>query len=171
YGTGKAEFTVTTTETLPGDFLPLTDPGVSSEFSGDAAEGAAYFGVTGQPNGFVELSEDGGILEYNAHPIFPILSVGNIPSSELPEGCEPGVNSFANSYRVDYEPITVTFTQTTDDGAEWTVDVTFTPQSIFLGFNFAAAQDGSLDPTQAQCISSGTATLLVTDGDLLSVSF
>lgn len=166
YGMGKAEFTISSADPLPPEFLPLDDPGVTSVYSGDADAAAAYFGVSGAPNGFVSLNMDGDVYTYEGLPIFPITGVTPIDYSELPAGCLVDSHTYDYAYRVDYSPITVTFTQSID-GVEWSVDVTFAADSVFLGFNFNGPDNVTFDFDRPQCIANSSSTLLAFNADPL----
>lgn len=164
YGLGKAEFLVTTTETLPPDFLPLDDPGVDSHFSGDGAAAAAYFGTPpGLPEGFHEFSQSAlDEFLYEVHPVVVVAGVNSVTPAELPAECESGTHTYERAYRVNYEPSTVTFTQTAG-GAVWTLDFTMTPPPVFLGLNFTDDVPALFDPNAPQCVSNGAATVIGVD--------
>lgn len=167
FGVGKAEFTVTSTYTLPGDFLPLDDPGVTSTYSGDAAAAAAYVGVSGLPAGFSSFTEVGP-LQFEGNPIFPITGVSAILPEDLPSGCDPLNLAYGNAYRVDYAPVVITFTQSAG-GYDWSVTLNFAAPSMFLGLSFNASGSAILDPSAPQCLSDGSETVLAPGGSSTAV--
>ncbi|MBX3116671.1 MAG: hypothetical protein IT192_03490 [Microbacteriaceae bacterium] len=162
YGVGKVEFELNPAEPLPSGFLPLDDPGVTSVFSGNGPAAAAYYGVSGVPNGFRDLSEDGDELHYQGSAIVKVASVEAIDPLTLPAGCGT-LSDFAHAYRVDYTPTTVTFTQQVD-GKEWKTVISVTPSPVYLGYNFTptdpqnpdpATSDGTFDVDKPQCLVIG----------------
>lgn len=161
FGAGKAEFTVTSTYTLPGDFLPLDDPGVTSTYSGDAAAAADYFGVSGMPAGWLNLMmapPGGDPLEYVGNPIVPISGVGPALASDLPAACETDSNNYSHIYRVDYPETSWQFEQSAG-GFEWSVTVTHPATTVFLALSLdTPTLDNEPFDDSAMCLTDGTTT-------------
>lgn len=164
YGVGKGSFTLTSTETLPDELLPLDDPAVTATYSGGGPAAAAYFGTVGETNGFTDFGNDGSKLDYSGRPIVKISGVEAIAEADLPAACQVPTLAYQHAYRVDYEPTTVTFSQEAD-GRTWVATVSLAPGSVYLGLNFEPADAGDPDPNvttgnfdsaAAQCVVHGT---------------
>ncbi len=174
YGAGKVNFEITSTETVPASFKALDDPSVSSVFSGGGPTAAAYFGVTGEPNGFESLDTDvfiptPDIFHYRGNAIFKVASVEAIDPSTLPAGCD-ATTGYAHAYRVDYDPSTVTFSQIID-GKEWKVIVALSLPSAYLGYNFTPVDPGNPDPsTSAGSFDPNMSQCVIADGSVYTVS-
>lgn len=159
YGLGKVEFTIDSDVDLPAGFVPLTDPSVTSTSANTGPAASTYFETSFPVAGFTTLEETGATptqRSYGGSMMFAISGVSSIDVSALPAAC--GIGPFANAYRVDYLPATITFTQTID-GVVWTTVVQYTPAPLYLGLNFAD-DPLDLDSTAVQCASSTTGTTL-----------
>lgn len=169
FGMGKAEFTVTSDYSLPDDFLPLDDPGVTVTYSGDATAAADYFGVSGQPAGWWNLTLDSppgsDPLHYLANPIVPVSGVGAAELGDLPASCETDSNSYTHIYRADYEETSWVFEQTAG-GFDWSVTVTLPATTVFLAFTRDTNNSFNIPLLGTPvCLTNGVRTALGTWGD------
>lgn len=166
FGAGKAEFTVTSAHTLPGDFLPLDDPGVTTTYSGSAAAAANYFGASGMPAGWLGLSSLGGDpLAYQGNPIVPISGVGAALPTDLPAACQTDTNSYTHIYRVDYAATSWVSTQTAG-GFDWSVTVSLPATTVFLALSLDPLSNNAPFLGSAMCLTNGTNTVFGMVGDM-----
>jgi LPXTG-motif cell wall-anchored protein len=168
YGLGKVEFTIDSDVDLPAGFAPLEDASVTSTSANTGPAATEYFESMSPIAGFTHLEEVGGSAterHYQGTMMFAISGVSAIDVSALPDDCDPG--PYANAYRVDYLPATVTFTQTID-GVTWTTVVTYTPSPLYLGLNFAD-DPFDFDGSAVQCASSDTGTRIGDPEDIESL--
>jgi hypothetical protein len=163
YGMGKAEFTITSenadhpTRTFPTGFT-LTDPSTTTATTSDNETAiAAYFAPATFTGGFTEFTAQSATPDpthtqgYDGFAAFPIVSVVHTDISHLPTDCTSASQTYTGVYAVNFKPVTTTFTKTIN-GVVWKYVVTSTPQTLFLGLNFAA---GAFTDAP-QCAATGT---------------
>lgn len=155
YGTSEIGFWIQSGGAFPAGFVHLENPSVTSTATTGTAA-VDYFGATGAPAGFADgpgfIIGDSTAQAYEGSLVLKINSLGSIPTASLPADCAVGAagTSYTNAYEVTYLPATVTFSQLVD-GVEWRYDVAVTPPPLYLGLSFAAANDGSFEPTGSMC--------------------
>ena len=170
YGRGKAEFTITSDVDFPADFKDLTDPSVSVSSEFDAAPSVAYFSESPTNVPYDELTKVSGDARSQTYRFdgvgvhVKIAGVESIPTSSLPTACTADGYTYANAYKVTFDPTTVRFDQVVG-GEHWTYNIVVAPDPIYLGMTPYVFSPGPSpvyyadDPSHAMCWSNDTVTI------------
>ncbi len=171
YGSGKAEFTISSDVDFPADFAPLTDPSVTLDGDWNASELLAYGGwnastnlrssITRTDNGSnprsqaYRIGDNGALLPFHIHSITRVATT-NVSAAV---GCNNPSVPYTDAFIINYDPVNITVSQLAGN-ENWSTTITAAPEDIQVGF---ALTDGGIPDNSTACVLRGNTVTAISD--------